>query len=174
MAEQDALITVEEDELITAETTNANNRYLEDKISENATTLTNYLERELTRVENELEGEITSAQTTLQQNINDLSAKVSNINFAPNYNNRQTKSVDTTYTADEPGWVNVYAQSTNAATTYYYINGVSYTLSSNGNNDTDTAGAGAWFLVDVGDRYMLSSSGWQWGHIYFLPLKGEN
>lgn len=109
---------------------------------------------------------------TITQLSNSVIFNISEI--SPDYNSRQTKSVDTTYTADEPGWVNVYAQSTNAATTYYYINGVSYSLSSNGNYDTDTAGAGAWFLVDVGDTYRLSSSGWQWGHIYFLPLKGGN
>ena len=98
-----------------------------------------------------------------------------NINkIAPDYNNRQTKTINTTYTADEPGWVYVYSQSTNASSTSYYINGVGYTLSSNGNRDTDTAGAGAWFLVDVGDTYMLSSANSQWSIIYFLPLKGGN
>ena len=106
-AEQDALITVEEDELITAETTNANNRYLENKISDNATTLTNYLERELTRVENELEGEITSAQTTLQQRINELSSIVNAINFMPDYSRRWYASAGTWYTADKDCWLHL-------------------------------------------------------------------
>lgn len=51
MAEQDALITVEEDELITAETTNKNNRYLETLITNYAGELRQYLDSQIALIE---------------------------------------------------------------------------------------------------------------------------
>ena len=163
MAEQDALITVEEDELITAETTNANNRYLENKISENATTLTNYLERELTRVENELEGEITSAQTTLQQNINELSATVNAINFMPDYSNTASYSKNTTYTVDAPGYLITHNTTTTDdgnTTVYITYKGVTRTVwSQSSSEDTDWTHDVMTFPLPTGASFRVTSSG---------------
>jgi hypothetical protein len=172
-AEQDALITFEEDELISAETTNANNRYLESKISDNATSITNYVDRELATLENELEGDITSAQTTLQQNINNLSTRIDGIKFFPNYSSGIAQSVNTEYTATQDGWVFMYAMCYNAQTVYYYINGSSYVLCGSVNNDTDTAASGIWFPVKSGDKYKLGSAGIQsYSGVKFFPMRG--
>ena len=96
-------------------------------------------------------------------------------NVIPDYSNVQARSVNTNYIAEEPGWVYVYAMCLNANTVYYYINDVSYVLAGAVNRDTDTAAAGAWFMVDAGDKYLLSTSGAQaYYGIKFFPLKGGN
>ena len=96
-------------------------------------------------------------------------------NVIPDYSNVQSRSVDTNYIAKEPGWVYVYAMCYNANSVYYYINDVSYVLTGAVNGDTDTAAAGAWFMVDTGDKYSLSTRGAQsYYGIKFFPLKGGN
>ena len=171
--EQDSLITVVEDELITAETTNKNNRYLESTMINYAGELRQYLQTQNTALRNDLENEINTAKNELQGNIDTLNTKVNNIKFFPNYNAAQSRSVDTNYTATEPGWVFVWAMSHNARQCYYYINDVQYFLTGCINQDTDTGAAGAWFPVSVGDKYKMSSQYTQfYVGIKFFPMKG--
>lgn len=91
----------------------------------------------------------------------------------PKYGSQIGKATDVTHTATEQGWVFLYAVATNNRRLYYYINGESYGLTGNYNSDTDTAGAGVWFMVSIGDTYSFASSGSRDVQFRFYPLRGD-
>ena len=171
----EALKTFREGEDILASETNANNQFLLSKLSDNAAQVQNYVEGEVATIKSN----VSSVQGTLQENINTVNALAkdlaSNIYhyMSPDYSKRASRSRDTLYTAEEAGWVFFYGVSGNAKQVTYAINGQSYYLCSNLNRDTDTAGAGVWFMVGKGDTYRFNSAGassvWQ---AFYFPCKG--
>jgi hypothetical protein len=94
----------QEGEDILASETNANNNYLLGKISDNASTLQNYVEGEVTSIQSSL----ASAQATLQNNINELADKVANLfnEIAPNLS--AGISITNNWTATSSGWIYAY------------------------------------------------------------------
>jgi hypothetical protein len=98
----------QEGEDILASETNANNNYLLGKISDNASTLQNYVEGEVTSIQSSL----ASAQATLQNNINEMSDKLNAElgsmyeNIAPNMN--ASISISSGWTATSSGWIYAY------------------------------------------------------------------
>jgi hypothetical protein len=112
---------------------------------------------------------------TITQLSNSVIFNISEI--APDYDNREVLIVDTLYTATELGWVFFYQCSNNGGICYYEINGLEFVISNNQNGDTDSAGAGVWFMVSPGDTYKLKSAGSFWNaarQLFFCPLKGGN
>lgn len=95
------------------------------------------------------------------------------VSLMPDYERGITKATDVTHTATENGWVFLYAVSGNASSLFYYINGHQFPLSGNSNADTDTAGAGIWFMVSIGDTYSFASSRAYQIQFQFYPIKGE-
>lgn len=102
----------------------------------------------------------------------DNSAYTKFYSIMPKYGSHINKSADVTHTATEQGWVFLYAVATNNRRLYYYINGESYGLTGNYNSDTDTAGAGVWFMVSNGDTYSFPSYGSRDVQFRFYPLRG--
>jgi hypothetical protein len=90
----------------------------------------------------------------------------------PKYGSQINKATDVTHTATEQGWVFLYADSYNNRRLSYTINGTAYSLTGNYNSDTDTSGAGIWFMVSVGDTYYFSSNGARGIQFRFYPLRG--
>lgn len=90
----------------------------------------------------------------------------------PKYGSQIGKSTDVTHTATEQGWVFLYAVANNNRRLNYTINGTSYGLTGNYNSDTDTAGAGVWFMVSNGDTYSFASAGSRDVQFRFYPLRG--
>lgn len=97
----------QEGEDILASETNANNNYLLGKISDNASTLQNYVEGEVTSIQSSL----ASAQATLQNNINELSTKLSGVldDLAPNMD--AAISITNGWEAVSAGWINIVGAS---------------------------------------------------------------
>ena len=75
---QDALIIVNDDELITSETTNGNNLYLEGLVSSSAEGTKTYTDQQIAIAKGDLEGQLTTAQTNLQNSINALNSVLAN------------------------------------------------------------------------------------------------
>lgn len=167
----DVLKTFREGEDILASETNDNNQYLLSKLTDNAAQIQSYVEGEISTIKSN----VASVQATLQNNIDAMNEIVSNMYhlMSPDFSKRASRSRDTNYTASQAGWVFFYSVSQNGNQVSYEINGNSYYLTSNMNRDTDTAGAGAWFMVGKGDKYKLNSAGsqgvWQ---AYYFPCKG--
>ena len=171
----EALKTFREGEDILASETNENNQFLLSKLSDNAAQVQSYVEGEVATIKSN----VASVQATLQENIDVVSNLLSDVSsniyhyMSPDYSKRVSRSRDTLYTAEKAGWVFFYSVSNNAQQATYVINGQSYYLCSNLNRDTDTAGAGAWFMVGKGDTYILNSAGtnsvWQ---AFYFPCKG--
>ncbi len=90
----------------------------------------------------------------------------------PKYGSQINKATNVTHTATEQGWVFLYADSYNNRRLSYTINGTAYSLTGNYNSDTDTSGAGIWFMVSVGDTYYFSSDGARGIQFRFYPLRG--
>ena len=171
----EALKTFREGEDILASETNENNQFLLSKLTDNAAQVQAYVEGEVATIKSN----VSSVQATLQNNIDTVSNLVNTISsniyhyMSPNYSKRQARNRDQVYTASSAGWVFFYSMSRNAGTVTYEINGQSYYLCNNTNSDSDTAGAGAWFMVGKGDTYKLNSQGsasvWQ---AFYFPCKG--
>lgn len=171
----EALKTFREGEDILASETNENNQYLLSRLSDNAAQVQNYVEGEVATIKSN----VASVQATLQNNIDAVNAIAKDIAnnvyhyMSPNYSKAEGRDRDQLYTADRAGWVFFYSMSRNAGTVTYEINGQSYYLCNNTNSDTDTAGAGVWFMVGKDDTYKLNSKGtasvWQ---AFYFPCKG--
>jgi hypothetical protein len=171
----EALKTFREGEDILASETNENNQFLLSKLSDNAAQVQNYVEGEVASIKSN----VASVQATLQNNIDGVSTLLNDVAsniyhyMSPDHSKRAPRSRDTLYTAEEAGWVFFYGVSGNANQVTYTINGQNYYLCSNLNRDTDTAGAGVWFMVGKGDTYRFNSAGtssvWQ---AFYFPCKG--
>lgn len=171
----EALKTFREGEDILASETNENNQFLLSKLSDNAAQVQNYVEGEVATIKSN----VASVQATLQNNIDAVNAIAKDIAnnvyhyMSPNYSKAEGRNRDQVYTASSAGWVFFYSVSKNAKQVTYEINGQVYYLCSNTNSDTDTAGAGVWFMVGKGDTYKLNSANaqsvWQ---AFFYPCKG--
>ena len=171
----EALKTFREGEDILASETNANNQFLLSKLSDNAAQVQSYVEGEVATIKSN----VSSVQGTLQENINTVNALAkdlaSNIYhyMSPDYSKKESRNRDTLYTASAAGWVFFYSLSVNANKVTYEINGQTFNLCANTNRDTDTAGAGVWFMVGENDTYKLNSKGasadWQ---AFYFPCKG--
>lgn len=94
----------QEGEDILASETNANNNYLLGKISDNASTLQNYVEGEITSIQSSL----ASAQATLQNSINEITSKLGVVldGLAPNLS--AGIGISSGYTTPSIGWVYAY------------------------------------------------------------------
>lgn len=171
----EALKTFREGEDILASETNENNQFLLSKLSDNAAQVQQYVEGEVATIKSN----VASVQATLQNNIdtvNNLAKDLANNVYhymSPNYSKKEARNRDQLYTASKAGWVFFYSVSRNNRQVTYEINGASYYLCSNMNSDTDTAGAGVWFMVGKGDKYKLNSTNAQgvWQAFYY-PCKG--
>lgn len=102
----DAIITFEEGENILASETNHNNQFLLSKLTDTTKQLTEYVKQQLTSIQSNL----SSVQSTLQNNINELSTKITNSNeslktyYIPNYS--KGISITSGWTATKSGWIN--------------------------------------------------------------------
>lgn len=169
----DELIVVVEDELITAETTNKNNKYLETLMTDYAGELRQYLDNQLQTLENEFQGDLNELETTLQGSIDELEIKVDSISFAPDYANATTVSIASGGTIDWDGWIGADIYSNNGPLTIYAaINGVNFC----GNvRPSEGTGAGQYTsgttMVSKGDilTYTVGSI-----VIKKIPFKGGN
>lgn len=115
---------------------------------------------------------ITSISYFGNTNNADNSAYAKFYSIMPKYGSEINKATDVTHTATEQGWVFLYADSYNNRRLSYTINGTSYSLTGNYNSDTDTSGAGIWFMVSIGDTYYFSSDGARGIQFRFYPLRG--
>ena len=123
----EGLKTFIEGEDILASETNDNNRFLLNRISENAQRLENIVNGEITSIQSN----ISSVQTTLQNSINAMSDKLNAElgsmyeNIAPNYS--AGISITTGWTATSSGWL--YMGGTADGTSSFTIDGVSFQIS---------------------------------------------
>jgi hypothetical protein len=157
----------QEGEDILASETNANNNYLLGKISDNASTLQNYVEGEITSIQSSL----ASVQATLQNSINEMSNKLSSIydNIAPNY--KAGYSISSGWTAPKAGWIN--ARHNQSFDNQYF------TLSIDGVVAFETGGGGSYSAGDtdnielfVGKGAQVTFDGSGNKRVTFFPCKG--
>jgi hypothetical protein len=164
----DALKTFKEGEDILASETNANNNYLLGKISDNASTLQNYVEGEVTSIQSSL----ASAQATLQNSINEITSKLGVVldGIAPNWS--AGVGISSGYTAPKIGWVWVLGYSNASGDSpYAYVDGKE--VYQNWQNEGDgRAGAlkiSSMFFVGKGQK--ITTVGRVQG-LTFYPCKG--
>lgn len=95
-------------------------------------------------------------------------------NMAMDFNRRQNLSVNTTYTANEPTWVYMFAVAQNNRKIYFQVNGLGYDLAQNYNSDTDTSSGVILLLLSSGSTYRLPTDGGGSHWIFRMPCKGGN
>lgn len=157
----------QEGEDILASETNANNNYLLGKISDNASTLQNYVEGEVTSIQSSL----ASVQATLQNSINEMSNKLSSIydNIAPNRS--AGYSIASGWTAPKAGWVNArhYQPYDNQYLTLWIDGAVVFETGNAGSHSAGDTGQ-AEFFVNKGSNVTFDGSGNI--RVIFFPCKG--
>ena len=130
----DELIVVVEDELITAETTNKNNKYLETLMTNYAGELRQYLDNQLQTLENEIQDDLTNLETTLQGSIDELEAWIDSISFAPDYSRAVSFSPTNGGAVGFDGYIAISMNASNPEShPYAAINGIKFTENRSGN-----------------------------------------
>lgn len=154
----------QEGEDILASETNANNNYLLGKISDNASTLQNYVEGEVTSIQSSL----ASAQATLQNNINELSNRITQIiqnlpnAISPDVANRYT--INNGFIAPSAGWI--FIRNLEESTCVLKIDGVEYNYAHDW-GDGGSENSLNWY---VGKGQKVEWSG-RISFVYFTPAK---
>jgi hypothetical protein len=156
----------QEGEDILASETNANNNYLLGKISDNASTLQNYVEGEITSIQSSL----ASAQATLQNSLNELTSKVNSgladIHTKINPDFSKAFSIASGYKATQNGWVYIHVRGYSGGRYTIVINGKTLT---NETSDGGLCSATGSFRVSKGD--VVEFTGATGGGPWFIPEK---
>lgn len=158
----------QEGEDILASETNANNNFLLDKISENATILRGYVEGQISSIQSS----VSSVQATLQNNINELADKLGLVfdEIAPDFG--AGVKISSGWVAPSSGWVTV--------TGYSNADGSSPTISIDGKmvwenyQGKDDGRAGHLRLVNmffIGKGQKLTTTGRSTTKVFY-PCKG--
>lgn len=165
----DELITVKEDELITAETTNKNNKYLETLMINYAGELRQYLDNQIQTLENEFQDDLTNLETTLQGSIDELGTRVDSISFMPDYS--KGVGISFPYSVSENGYIKTQGL-TAENELKVFVNGVEVVYGSGWSYGGKSNRFTNMFPVSAGDNVTITGTGLQ--NAVFFPMKGAN
>lgn len=158
-----------EGETIKASETNANNQFLLNKISDNASDIQLTVQSQISNVKSEL----ATTKTALQKEMQDLTSQVQQvyINLSPDWSKKENKSIGTTYTANINGYLVGYCTTLSNATLSCTINNtVVYEQYIHGQAG-GYRNASFFLPISKGDTYSASCGAST--TFYFVPCKGD-